>query len=214
MKQFGTDSIGRGIFLTVFHREWLKARERNLGFPLVITQGAFMVRNGGGAPDSNGFHDQAGCVDLRSKNLTEAQIDAVVKELRDHGAGAWRRDGTAKHGDMDPHIHYVLGVDSPLSAGARTSWSSYRNGGDGLAAGPGRPANAPDYERRPVPLVLTPPEEDMTKKEMLELLNSPEGQKAIAKAVWKHKITTADAPGGRFMGGILQRVYNQLFPVK
>lgn len=214
MKKFGTDSSGRDIFLTVFHHDWLKAREESLGFPLIIVQGGFMTRNGGGAKASNGFHDQAGCVDLRSRHLTKSQIDAVVKELRDHGAGAWRRDGTLAHGQMDPHIHYTLGADSPLSSGARTSWNSYVNGGDGLSVGAGGKADAPDYEYRPDPLVKKPPEEDMNKKELLEVLNSPEGQKAIAKAVWKHKITTADAPNGRFASGILQRLHNQVFPKK
>jgi hypothetical protein len=160
---YGTDSSGRTIYMTAFMHDWYEARCAAVGFRPTIVQGGFMTRNGGGAADSSGAHDQGGCIDVRTRDLTEAQIDAWVRETRDHGGATYRRDLTPKHGGMDPHAHTTLGADRPLSAMAHLLWASYVAGGDGLAAGPGRPSGAPDYEYRPNPLVLTPPpEDDMT----------------------------------------------------
>lgn len=150
--RYGTDTSGRGIFLTAYMHNWWRGVVADLGFEPVIVQGAFMVRNGGGAAASAGYHDAGGCIDLRTWNLTRSQIDKTIRTIRLHGAAAWRRD--ARHGGMDPHIHLTLGTDSPLTPGARASWHSYLDGRDGLAS------NGPDYEWRPSPLVTTPPKED------------------------------------------------------
>lgn len=201
VQQYGTDSSGRPIFLTTFMHEWIQARQDALGFPLVIVQGAFMTRAGGGAKDSSGYHDQAGCVDFRTHDLTRSQIDRLVREFRDNGGAVWRRDKTAKHGGMDPHAHLTLGDDSPLSDGARISWHSYTTGGDGLA-GPGR-----DYEYRPHPLVLTPPEEDMALSE--------DDVKRIADAVWARTVPTADSPTKpRLVLNVFKKLYDAKFPAK
>ena len=72
---------------------------------------------------------------------------------------------------MDPHCHLVLGTDQPVAVGAAQQWRDYRNGFDGLYYRDGR--KRPDYEWRPSPLVLKPPEDDVT----------PEDIKAIAKAL-------------------------------
>ena len=157
----GTDSSGRRIFMTRYMHDWWEARVAALGFRPVIVQGAFMLRNGGGARASDHAHDGGGCLDVRTRDLTTEQIDALVKECRLHGGAAYRRDKSPAHGGMDPHCHITLGSDDALSDMARTLWRSYLNNGDGLAAGPGRPGNAPDYEFRPDPLVLEPPQEDL-----------------------------------------------------
>ena len=151
VKRYGTDSSGRTIWMTTYMHNWWEARVANLGFRPTIVQGAFMLRDGGGAATSAGYHDQAGCFDVRTWDLTTSQVDALVWECRQHGAAAWRRDKTSAHGGMDPHCHITLGTDKPLSAGARASWESYLRGDNGLAN------NAPDYERRPSPLVTKPP---------------------------------------------------------
>lgn len=157
--RYGTDSSGRGIFMTAYMHDWWDFVGDVLTFPAPpIVQGAFMVKNGGGARASDGAHDQGGCIDVRTRDLTTAEIDELVKVARTYGGGANRRDPSAKHGAMEAHCHITLGTDHPLSSMAQTLWNSYLAGGDGLAAGPGRPGNAPDYEWRPHPMVKTPPE--------------------------------------------------------
>ncbi|NYD43924.1 hypothetical protein [Nocardioides panaciterrulae] len=156
--RYGTDTSGRGIYLTAYMHDWWQAVVADLGFEPTIVQGAFMTRNGGGAAASAGYHDQGGCMDVRIWDLTGSQVDKLVRTIREHGGGAWRRDKTPQHGGMDPHCHITLGTDQPLSAGAAASWRSYLAGCNGLAN------NAPDYEWRPRPLVTTPPpqlEDDM-----------------------------------------------------
>lgn len=151
--RMGTDSSGRPILVTAYMAAWWEQVCAVLGFTPTITQGAFMVRVGGGATGSAGVHDGAGCLDLRVWDLTPAQVDQTIRVLREHGAGAWRRN--VQHGGFDdPHIHFVLGSDRPLSSGAVRQWAAYVAGRDGLAS------SGPDYEFRPDPLVLIPPEED------------------------------------------------------
>lgn len=153
----GTDTSGRTIYGTAYM--W-QVWDQILADPAVapfaskvtIVQGAFMARNGGGAAASAGYHDQAGCLDVRTWNLTGGEMEAFIRAARRHGFAFWRRD--RQHGGMDPHAHGVLGTDSPLASGAAYQWRQYLAGRDGLAS------NGPDYEWRPSPLVTTPPPED------------------------------------------------------
>lgn len=149
---YGTDTSGRTIYMTAYQHAWLEDVTAELDFVPTIVQGAFMVRNGGGAADSAGYHDAAGCLDFRTWDLTADEAETLVRTLRRHGAAAWRRDH--EHGGMDPHCHIVLGTDVPLAPGATQQWRDYVQGFDGLAS------RGPDYEYRPNPLVLTPPEVD------------------------------------------------------
>ena len=155
----GTDSSGRGIFATAYMWAWwLRVLAHPdiapFAFKIVIVQGAFMLRAGGGAVDSAGYHNGAGTFDLRVWNLTDAEIRTLVRVLREMGAAAWLRN-MAHGGFKDPHIHFVLGTDSPLSVGAASQWEDYKAGFDGLSD------DGPDYHPRPHPLVLTPPEDDV-----------------------------------------------------
>lgn len=206
VKRRGTDVYGRPVLMTQFYYDWEQARWDNLGFSLPWAQGAFMSQLGGGAAASQGAHDLAGCVDYIIDDVPAAKAAAVVAEFRAHGGGAYRRGPDAKHGGMPTHLHNTLGADFPLAPMAQTLWNSYRTGGDGLAAGAGRPADARDYERRPNPLVLTPPEEDMAL--------SDEDVQRIADAVWAKKVPTVDAPEGRYLSNVLAKLYNKTFPKK
>lgn len=152
VRRRGTDTSGRGIYATDHMWDWWERVLDELGFTPVIVQGAFMLRNGGGAVESAGYHDQGGCLDLRTWNLDDDQQERLVRTIRRHGAAAWRRD--QRHG-MDPHLHLVLGTDKPLAPGAARQWLDYIDGRNGLDGG------GPDYEWRPSPLVLTPPEDEM-----------------------------------------------------
>jgi hypothetical protein len=143
----GTDSSARTIRMTRYMRDWWNGTCEELGYRPTIVQGAFM--EGAGAKSSAGYHDKAGCLDLRVWDLTEDQQREVIRTTRRRGAGSWLRD--EKHGGMDPHIHLVLGTDSPLHSGAEWQWTEYLAGRDGLT-GRGK-----DYHWRPDPLVLKPP---------------------------------------------------------
>lgn len=149
---YGTDTSGRGVYMTKYMRAWWERVVEDLGFEPTIVQGAFMTRNGGGASDSAGYHDQGGCLDLRTWDRTADELEQMVRTLRRFGAAAWRRD--VAHGGMDPHLHFVLGTDQPLDSGAAYQWRQYLAGRDGLAS------NGSDYEWRPDPLVTEPPQED------------------------------------------------------
>jgi hypothetical protein len=154
VRRYGTDTSGRPIFFTVaMWTTWqlvlTDPRVRPFAHRVVIVQGSFMARAGGGAADSEGYHDQGGSGDVRTWNLTTAELDTLILVARELGIALWRRDAT--HGGMDPHAHWAAGWDQPISTGIAFQWSEYRAGRDGLAT------RGPDYEHRPSPLVLTPP---------------------------------------------------------
>lgn len=148
--QRGVDSSGRPMYATAYMWAWWDGVCERLGFAPVVTQAAFMSRvPGGGADASAGVHNEGGCFDLRTWNLTTDQKAQVVRECRRSGAAAYLRD--EQHGGMTEHIHLCLGTDRPLASGAAWQWSEYQAGRDGLAS------RGPDYHWRPDPLVLVPP---------------------------------------------------------
>jgi hypothetical protein len=142
----GVDTSGRAIYMTRYMQLWWEDYCEELGFAPIIVQGAFMTRNGGGADASAGYHDEAGCLDLRVWDRTEDEVAKMVRAGRRRAAATWVRD--ERHG-MDPHLHLVLGPDRPLASGAAYQWNQYVAGRDGLAG------NGSDYHWRPSPLVGT-----------------------------------------------------------
>lgn len=147
-----TDSSGRGIFAT--DREWARweAAVFDMGFRPTITQGPWQRLNGGGAPDSAGYHDFGGTFDLRVWDRTAVEVARMIRVLRNNGCVAWLRN--REHGGFsDPHIHFVMAGEPNLSSGAAWQVSEYRAGRDGLAS------RGSDYHPRPSPLVLAPTEE-------------------------------------------------------
>lgn len=167
VRRRGTDSSGRAIFATDFMwAVWQDILDdpivRPFASKVVIVQGAFMARAGGGATASAGYHDQGGCFDVRTWNLTGAQQVALIKACRKRGMAAWRRDRSAARGRMDPHIHTVLGADRPLARGASTQWGQYLRKQSGLASG------SSDYEWRPSPLVTKPPASTFREDDMAD----------------------------------------------
>jgi hypothetical protein len=160
VSQRGIDTSGRPILATGYMWAWWESVVAELGWRPTIVQGAFMSRvPGGGAVDSAGYHDLGGCFDLRTRDLTPYRSEKLVRTLRRFGAAAWRRDAT--HGRMDAHLHLVLGTDKPLAKGAVFQWAEYRAGGDGIGG--------TDYEWRPSPLVLTPPEDEVSPEDKAQL---------------------------------------------
>lgn len=205
--QYGTDVSGRPVYQTAYYHAWEQARWNNLGFSLPILQGGFMTRLGGGARASSGAHDEAGSCDYKIDHLTPAQSEAVVHEFRSHGGAFYRRGPDPKHGGMGVHGHNTLGADQPLSPMAATVFNSYVAGGDGLAAGDGRPGDAPDYEWRPSPLVTTPPPED----DMPNYRDwAPEDKRALASDVADEvvlKLRRMQLGKVGSFGGVLQAIF-------
>ena len=154
VRRYGTDTSGRALLFTVaMWQTWQQVladpRIRPFAARVVLVQGSFMGQAGGGASASAGYHNLGGAGDVRTWNLTRAELDTLVIVARQHGIALWRRDHL--HGGMDPHAHWAAGWDHPIAAGIAFQWAEYRAGRDGLAS------RGPDYERRPTPLVLTPP---------------------------------------------------------
>ncbi len=152
VKRYGTDTSGRPIRFTVaMWQAWqgVLADPRVAPFAgkVTIVQSSFMA--GAGAAASAGYHDKAGAGDVRTWNLTTAELDTLVRVAREQGIALWRRDAT--HGGMDPHAHWAAGWDSPVASGIAFQWTEYQANRDGLAS------RGRDYEWRPSPLVLTPP---------------------------------------------------------
>lgn len=148
-RQYGTDSSGRPLLMSPLMAQWVEGLVWRLGWRPTIVQGAYMAEIGGGAADSQGYHDRGGCLDFRVWDLTATQVAQLIAEGRGGGAGAWLRD--KQHGGMDSHVHIVLGADGDLAPGAAQQWRDYLAGYDGLAS------RDPDYHPRPDPLVTTPP---------------------------------------------------------
>lgn len=151
--RIGTDSSGRPILVTKYMEEWLDdlfvaTRAFSQPFTPTIVQGGFMSRvPGGGAADSAGYHDLAKAIDFRTWNLTPGQKTFLVREIRRRGGASWIRDKA--HGNMDEHLHMVLGPDKPGAPGANWQWGEYLAGRDGLST------RGEDYHWRPNPLVTT-----------------------------------------------------------
>jgi len=169
MNDFTVDEFGndvsrkhRTIWMTRYmHSVWQGIKADPLVAPfadkLLIVQGAFMTRNGGGADASEGYHDEGGCIDVRTWNLTKGELETFIRVARMHGWAFWRRDKA--HGNMEAHAHGVLGTDKPLAPGVMDQWIDYLNGGTGLASG------GKDYEWRPDPLVRRPTPDQLVEED-------------------------------------------------
>jgi hypothetical protein len=105
--------------------------------------------------------------------------------------GGFTRNTTKRYSSqiVDYYAH-AFGLKNQHAAGSDTSWF---------------PA---DINKT----VYQPEEDDMTKEEMLEVLNSKEGQAAIAKAVVQSKIhgQAGEPKGGRMVGASITGIYNLL----
>lgn len=156
----GTDSSGRGIYMTRFRWQvWqaLLRRPRVTPFAhkIVIVQGGFMGRNGGGAAASAGYHDGAGTEDVRTWNLTPEEQRILWWEAALLAIIFWPRGPAAHMGGMDAHGHSCSGWDHPISSGIAAQWRDAMppNRGSGLASG------GPDYVKPRPPWVAFPPAE-------------------------------------------------------
>ena len=162
VEQFGTDPSRRTIWMTRYmHSVWrgILADPKVAPFAskLTIVQGAFMTKDGGSADASAHTHDDAGCIDVRTWNLTADELETFIRVARMHGWAFWRRD--KDHGGFKPHAHGVLGTDKPLHPEAQDQWEAYLGGKNGLASG------RDDYEWRPDPLVHRPTPDQLVEED-------------------------------------------------
>ena len=111
------------------------------GATFSVTQGSYHT----GVAASAGTHDGGGALDLSVRGKSQAQINQMVKALRQAGFAAWQRtpaDGFA------PHIHAIAIGDRQAASLAKSQVQKYFAGRNGLAN------NGPDRNRavgRPYP---------------------------------------------------------------
>jgi len=182
------------------------------GQELFIVQGAWRSVDSptGGAPESKGFHDFSGALDIRTSNLTRDEQDGLIRIARSIGWAAWLRDPehVPGHFENNEHAHLAL-LGEPENVGGKQNvhdglfrqMQRYHDGGersDGLAAGT-RPFPGKDYHPRPHPIPVfdfDEAENDMQLTDTLKLTKE-----------------TADALGEGFnegeeitLGGLLQKM--------
>ena len=176
----GADTSGRTVAATRQAWQHFDRVNAHVGGKLVIVQGAFRARYGGGAGASAGTHDSAGCLDIRTWNLTKDERDTAQREARRLGAAAWyRHQGQG----FDPHMHWVLLGDSPMHPAAAQQVTAYKNGRNGLAS------NGPDDFWRPsrIENYRYLSEEDEVKQEDIDKIVDAVVDR-LPGAVWRHDI--------------------------
>ena len=142
VRRYGTDTSGRPLYFTVaFWTVWCAAladpRLDGFRHRVVVVQGAHMALVGGGAAASAGYHDKAGCIDVRTWNLTLAEQALLWRVMDDYGIRFWKRGPASYMGGMDEHGH-------GLAVWARARQNGLSNG-------------APDYMPREHPVLEQPP---------------------------------------------------------
>lgn len=119
----------RGVTIDARTALMLAEADRIVGpdVPVRPTQGCY---NAGRVSASAGTHDGGGAVDLSARDLTPAQVTAVVRALRVVGFAAWLR--TADEGPWSAHIHAIAVGCPDLAPSAARQVTSLRAGRNGL----------------------------------------------------------------------------------
>jgi hypothetical protein len=129
--QRGLDTSGRPLFATRQMFQHFDRVNDHLGGKLVIVQGSFNR----GTTASAGTHDLAGCIDIRTWNLTTDERHKAQRAGRDPdivgGAAWWYR--TPAMG-FDFHVHILLLGDAPMTPQTAFQVAEYRAGRNGLAS--------------------------------------------------------------------------------
>jgi hypothetical protein len=123
----GHDSSGRPLVINRRTQAMLAAAEAKLGRKLVIVQGSFL--EGKAAGRSGHTHDDAGVVDIRTRDQTAAQQAQTLLELRKVSFAAFHRTAKQKFAD---HIHAVAIGDPGLHSSAKAQVEDYKIGKNGL----------------------------------------------------------------------------------
>lgn len=136
VRKHGVDSSGRTLYFSnVSWSQWQEITDElraNHDITVTVVQGEWMIKNGGGADASAGYHDKRGCWDIRVWDLTKDELRTVIHVSSKYGVQFWVRD--AQHGGMDPHAHCVscTGSTREMASGAVYQVASVARGGDGL----------------------------------------------------------------------------------
>jgi hypothetical protein len=105
---------------------------------LRIVQGSYNK----GVTQSGGTHDGGGALDISVFNMTAAQRDRVVRELRETSFAAWYRPPIP--GVWGAHIHAIAIGDQEMSPQAAQQVVWYKQGLNGLWPSGGGPDTGPD----------------------------------------------------------------------
>lgn len=136
VRKHGVDSSGRDLYFSnVSWSQWQEITDElraDHGITVTVVQGEWMIKNGGGATASAGYHDKRGCWDIRVWDLTSEELRKVIHVSSKYGVQFWVRD--AQHGGMDPHAHCVscTGSTREMASGAVYQVASVARKGDGL----------------------------------------------------------------------------------
>ena len=165
----------RGKRMTPQVRDALLAAEQRAGFEFTITQGGW---NRGGVAASAGTHD-GDALDLRTRDLSDDQVAAMVEAMRWAGFAAWLRTttqprlGVRAQGFQVGHVHAVPNGWGMPSPGAKRQAAKYRTGRDGLRGN--RKDDGRGHTRAFV--AKTRPERPDTRTEIERLLDSMDEKK-------------------------------------
>ncbi len=139
----GIDTSGRTIRMTRRAKLMFDIACEHADVTPTIVQGSFMGHHSADA--SAGTHEQAGCIDTRTWDLTADEQRRIIHSARSIAAVAWKRSPPA----FDEHMHWLFLGDTPMHADAAGQAAAYKAGTDGLAG------DSPDSDWRPDPLVTT-----------------------------------------------------------
>ncbi|RNL78297.1 hypothetical protein [Nocardioides marmorisolisilvae] len=205
-------------------------KEKQPDAQLVISQTCYSP----GFKKSAGTHDFDGAFDVKILNMSWS---SAQRFLRSQGWAAWHRTPPA----FKEHIHMVtippglsgrpsaaqvgaaykkLGlkvghyIDGGLTSTGKTYTSSqikdYFAHADGLA-GPHTPDTDKSWHPKDISKTIYQPEDDMDKKELLEVLNSKDGQAAISNALVKKRLAPKNGPkNGRTVEDSINKIYDLL----
>jgi len=139
----GTDSSGRKVRMTRFAKAAFDLTCHIADVVPIIVQGGF--QGDGGAEASAGTHNLAGCIDTRTWDLTDSEVEDLIWAGASIGVVLWYR----KPPTFDEHAHWLVLGDRPMHPDAEGQVREYLAGGDGLVGG----SPDPHRELRPHPLV-------------------------------------------------------------
>lgn len=210
--------------------------QKHPGTHLHISQASYHT----GYEPSAGTHDFDGVLDVRIDGLKWNQAQRF---LRGQGWAAWHR--TTDQGFDSEHIHMVTiprGLSGrPTARQVGEAYKAlgikvgkYIDGGittEGKVVGSSQivdyfahslglkrkhqPGNDPTWFPADIAKTIYQPEDDMDKKELLEILNSRDGQAAISRAVVEKRLggQTDKPKGGRTVEHSITLIYNMLLEI-
>lgn len=108
-------------------RSALQWVERKSGIKIIILQGSYQAKFGGGASVSAGTHDKGGVVDVQTIHLRRLQRIKLIRWMKRAGFAVWYRNWPG-----NKHAHAVLRGHKNLHPEAAAQVTAYDSRRDGL----------------------------------------------------------------------------------